>query len=132
VLSAQQVGNSGSGSAQPSTVSVPVIAKDDDTNTGITYRCTGGAAGECTFDDTIRAADRLLKFGRNLALLFSVVVIAYAGYLYMLSGDDPGKRKKANEMLLKVVKGIVIILAASLFVRLIVGALLPAGSVTFI
>lgn len=93
--------------------------------TGITYECGDGiTAGNCSFDDLVAAVKKALDFGIKFALSFSVVVIAYAGYRYMISGDNPGERKKANEMLWKVALGIVYILAAWLIVTLITNALL--------
>lgn len=92
-------------------------------NTGIVYVCTGGPAGECTFDDLIRAVKRVVDWGTIFAIQFSVVVIAYAGFKYMISGDKPGERAAANQMMLKVVKGMIFILLAWVIVRLILSAL---------
>lgn len=91
--------------------------------TGITYVCTGGAPGECTFDDLIRAVQRVVNWGTVFALQFSVIVLAYAGFKYMTSGDNPGERKEANRLLTNVVKGIALIIGAWLMVRLIITAL---------
>ena len=99
-----------------------VAAQDPATigNTGITYECTNG---ECTFADLIAASENIVVFMRNIALLFSVVVIAYAGFLYLTSGGQQAARSKANGMLLNGVIGIVIILCSWLIVHLIVSAL---------
>ena len=94
--------------------------------TGITYDCaneTGRAPGDCNFQDLVRATKRVVDFGVVFTLEFSVIVIAYAGFKYMISGDNPGERKKANEMLRKVAIGIGFILAAWLIVTLILNAL---------
>jgi len=92
--------------------------------TGIVYECTGSAPGECNFYDLIKAVKRITDFGAYIALAFSVVVIAYAGFNYMISGSVPSKRAEANKMLLSVVKGIIFILLAWVIVRLITGAIL--------
>ncbi len=89
--------------------------------------CTGGAPGECTFADVIGAIKKLVNWGTVFALEFSVVVIAYAGFLYMNSDGNPGKRADANKMLLSVVKGIVFILLAWLIVTLILNGLGVTG-----
>ncbi len=96
--------------------------------TGITYECqktVNGQVlpGECDFNDVIAATQRVVKFGVTFALGFSVIVIAYAGFNYMISGDNPGKRKDANSMLFKVAIGIIFILIAWLIVTLILNAL---------
>ena len=93
-------------------------------NTGITYECTRGAPGECKFEDLVLATIRVVNFGTVFALMFTVVVIAFAGWKYMISGGVPAKRQEANKTLLNAAIGIVIILAAWLIVRLITSTLL--------
>ena len=89
-------------------------------NTGITYECVNG---DCTFADLIAGTQKVVKWGSIFALEFSVVVIAYAGFNYMISGAYPNKRKEANDMLRKAVIGIIFILAAWLIVTLITNGL---------
>ena len=98
-------------------------------NTGITYDCQNEnpgqpKPGECTFQDLIKAVQKVVKWGTIFALEFSVVVIAYAGFTYMTSGNNPGKRAEANTMLKKVLIGIGFILGAWLIVTLITNGLL--------
>ena len=95
-------------------------------STGIVYECVtaGGTYGNCSFNDLILATQRVTRYLVIFTLQFSVVVIAWAGYLYMMSGENPGKRKEANTMLTKVAIGIFFILAAYLVVTLIANALL--------
>lgn len=93
---------------------------DMEDKTGITYYCLDG---NCDFQDLLNAVKRVVDFAVGFTLFFSVIVIAYAGFKYMISGDNAGERKKANDMLLSVVKGIVFILAAWLIVSLILRAL---------
>lgn len=91
-------------------------------DTGIVYVCEGGM-GECTYNDVIRAIQKLINWGIVFGLAFSVVIIAWGGGLYLISGDNPAKRKEANGMFVKVGWGIFYILAAWLIVNLIFGAL---------
>ncbi len=92
-------------------------------DTGITYDCAaenaGRAQGECTFSDLIIAVKKVVDWGTLFAIEFSVVVIAWAGFNYMISGENASKRREANEMLRKVAFGIAFILAAWLIVTLI-------------
>ncbi len=100
-----------------------------DHKTGITYECVNG---DCTFDDLLTATKNVTDFGRNIALEFSVVVIAIAGFKYMTSGDNPGERKKANQMFVSVAYGIFFVLAAWLIVHLITNALLSADALKLV
>ena len=95
-----------------------------DTNTGITYECGDNeTAGNCDFADLIEAVKKVVTWGTTFALGFSVIVIAYAGFLYMNSGGSPGERAKANKVLLSAAKGIAFIIAAWLIVTLIIKGL---------
>ena len=76
-----------------------------------------------SFDILIVGIKKLLSWAVNFTLMFSVVVIAYAGYLYLTSASNPGNRGKANKMFVSVAKGIFFILAAWLIVTLIINAL---------
>lgn len=94
-------------------------------DTGITYECEkDGVYGNCSFDDLILAVKRIVNAGTVFALAFSVVVIAWAGFLYMKSGDSAAERSKANAMFVKVGIGIAAILGAWLIVKLITDQLL--------
>jgi len=95
---------------------------------GITYECTGGAPGVCTFADVIAAIQLVLKWGTTFAVAFSVVVIAWAGFIYMTSGGNSGKRAEANTMLMKVAIGIAFMFMAWLIVTLIMNALGVTGA----
>ncbi|MFA7216756.1 MAG: pilin [Candidatus Paceibacterota bacterium] len=88
--------------------------------TGVVPSCEGDT---CNFSDIIVTIKSLVNFATGIALMFSVVVIAYAGYNYMTSGDNAGKRAEANKMLWKVVVGIILVMAAWLIVNLIVSVL---------
>ncbi len=93
---------------------------------GIVYECNhpNKPVGECDFNDLILAVKKVVNWLIVFTLEFSVVIIAYAGFNYMVSGDNPGKRTEANKMLTKVVIGIFFVLAAWLIVTLIANVLL--------
>ncbi len=93
--------------------------------TGITYECGDDiTAGECTFDDLLKAVKKVVDFMIMITLALSVVVIAYAGFRYMMYADNAGKRAETTKMFYSVAKGIFVILAAWLIVTLITNALL--------
>ncbi len=98
------------------------------------YECpgVGGRPGECTFTDLINAVRRVTNEGTKFALGFSVIVIAWAGFKFMMAGESASERSKAAGMLLKVVQGIVIIIIAWVLVRLITTAVLDDTVPTFL
>ncbi len=110
------------------------LSAQQDPGTGLTYECppktvvinnkTYVKEGECTFNDLIAAAKNFMDKIIVFTLSFSVIVIAVAGYNYMISGTNPSARKDANRMLTKVAIGIFFILAAWLIVTLIANTLL--------
>ena len=92
---------------------------------GLTYECfSGGVYGNCTFADLVAAVQNFTNRLTVLVLAFTVVPIAYAGWLYMISGGNAGNRTKANKMLQNVAIGIFFMLAAWLIVNLIARTLL--------
>lgn len=105
----------------------------DGRGTGITYECKDakGVIGNCDFQDLLAAVKKVVNFAVGFTLFFSVVVIAFAGFKYMTSGDNASKRTEANKMLLSVAKGIVFILAAWLIVSLILRALQVDSPIQF-
>ncbi len=99
--------------------------------TGITYECVDdkGRAGECDFNDLVNATVKLVNWAIEISIALSVIVIAYAGYLYMTSGGSSSQLSKANGMLFKVAQGIALMMAAWLIVHLIAGALISNQNV---
>ena len=100
---------------------LPVLMYAQAGKSGITWECN--PPGNCTFGDLINAVKTVVNWGTIFALQFSVVVIAYAGFKYMISGEKADERAKANKMLRSVVIGIIFIMAAWLIVTLIIRAL---------
>lgn len=80
-------------------------------------------ASGCNFDELIKAVKRVVNWGVSLALMLTVVVIAYAGFLYLTSSGNANKRSEANKMFVKVLQGMFFILGAWLIVTLIMSAL---------
>lgn len=119
-------------SANPIPTPAGVDTTGGGSGTGITYECSRTANGttvygDCSYDDLIRAVQKFFDVVIPLALGFSVVVIAFVGFNYMISGANPGKRKEANQMLEKVAIGIFFMLAAWLIVTLVANSLLKVN-----
>ena len=90
---------------------------------GISYMCANGDPCQ-TFGQLISAVKGITTFAVvNIALPFSVVVIVWAGWIYLNSGGNPGERAKANKMFTSVLWGIFWVLGAWLVVTLIMNAL---------
>ena len=85
-----------------------------------------------SFDQLMTAVKNVINYAVTLALSFSVVVIAYAGWLYLTSGDSATKRSQANGMFVKVAWGIGWVLGAWLVVNLIMTALVNSNIPNFI
>ncbi len=108
-------------------ISLPffVYGQPTTANTGITYECVSGTVyGNCTFIDLVKATKKVIDWAIIFTLQFSVVVIVWAGFNYMISGDNASKRAEANKMLRKVAMGIFFVLAAWMIVTLIANTLL--------
>ncbi len=104
---------------------LPVFVFSQGGASGLTYECfNNGLYGNCTFADLTAAVQNFVNQIIIIVLMLTVIPIAYAGFLYMTSGDIAGNRSKANEMLRKVAIGIFFMLAAWLIVNLIATALL--------
>lgn len=83
-----------------------------------------------SFSQLVDAVRGLLTYAVGISLAFSVVVIAYAGWLYLNAGENPGNIGKAKDMFVKVAYGVFWVLAAWLIVNLIVTALVKPDQVT--
>ena len=83
-----------------------------------------------SFDQLITAVKNVVNYAILIALAFSVVVLAKAGWIYMTSGGSASERSKANQMFVKVLWGIGWTLGAWLVVNLIVTALVDPAHIT--
>jgi len=111
-----------------------ILAQETGHMSGISWVCTNGQGptqnGQTwdtpcqTFGSLISAIQGITNFAVvNIALPFSIIVIIYAGWIYLTSGGEPAKRKKANDMFVKVFWGIFWVLGAWLVINLIVTTL---------
>ena len=82
-----------------------------------------GKGRMCGFADLITLIGRVIEYIFILIIPIAAIVFAYAGFLYLTSGGDPGKKTAAKKAMTNVVIGIVIVMAAWLVVRTIVVSL---------
>jgi phosphotransacetylase len=90
----------------------------------LVYECVSGSGdtavyGNCSFEDLVAATRNVVNRLTILALEFTVVVIAYAGFKYMTSEGNPGKIREATNMFKNVAIGIGFIICAWVIVQLI-------------
>lgn len=83
-------------------------------------QCT---ACPCGYGGILQLIQNLTNAGVALGVIAMVVVIAYAGASFMLNPTNPEARTKARSMLINVVVGMVILLAAWLVVDFIMKVL---------
>lgn len=102
-------------------------------NNGIVPNCGYDLTGNgklCGFSDLITLVQRAIEYVFILVVPIVAIVFAYAGYLYLTSGGNPGKRESAKNAMLKSLIGIVVVMSAWLIVTLIVKTLGAGPEVT--
>lgn len=107
------------------TVSVVNAQVRLDTGTGAT--CSGliccANPPNCNFQDFMQTVGNIVYKLLQLSLAFVAIIFAYAGYEYLTSQGDSGKRSHAHGMLTKAGIGLIIVLTAFLIVELITSTL---------
>jgi hypothetical protein len=83
--------------------------------------CLPGAP--LSFGAVMEIAQRFVNLGISLGIFFFVIILAWAGFLFMISATNPESRSKAKKMLLNAAIGLMIILSAWLMVDFIMKAL---------
>lgn len=97
--------------------SVPLVA---DAQGGF-VQCTG--ADDCDFNAFVETISKLLEFLFQLTTMIAVVVITYAGFLYLTAGENSGNISKAHQLLWYAVIGFLIALSAWLIVEVLLNSL---------
>lgn len=74
----------------------------------------------CGFTSFITLIQNLINFAiKYIIIPIGAIIFAYVGFLFLTSGGSAETRKKAKNILIKVIIGIVVILAAWLIVSTI-------------
>lgn len=111
-----------------SLIFVPVFAGAQTTGKSLgLFPCKGP---DCTFNDVIKLADNIIKTLFIAILIVSPLLIAHAGYLYIISSGKPAERARANARLLNLVIGLVIVACSYAVVKLVLNVLLNPTNVT--
>lgn len=84
----------------------------------------GRFTNPCDFTDVMQLVNTIVNFLIfKISLPVITIVFAYAGWLFMTSGDNPGKRSQARAMFPKVLIGYVVALGAWLVINTILDLL---------
>lgn len=83
-----------------------------------------GVTKECTFNDLVTVANGIINALFFAVMLIAPLLIARAGYYYVISGDKPAERAKANGQLKGLVIGLVIIACSYAIVKLVLSVLI--------
>jgi hypothetical protein len=90
--------------------------------------CDGTDKCPCSFGSLMQLIDNVLNFLTTyIAIPLAIVTFMWAGFLFMTSAINPGQRTRAKGMMWKVVQGFVVLLAANLIVKTVLGVLLDKG-----
>lgn len=76
----------------------------------------GRVSVQCGWNQLMQLGQNIIRNAIYLAVMAAVISIVYVGYLLMTSGDNEGNRKKAKEVMGKVIAGIFYTMAAWLLV----------------
>lgn len=86
--------------------------------------CGGKGEEACTFGHILELISNVINFLLfDLAVPIAAIVFAYAGFLMLFSGGNPGARSRAKSMFGDVALGLVIALAAWLIITTILNIL---------
>lgn len=78
----------------------------------------------CGYANLIRVIQDIILFLFKLSVPIAAIALAVAGFKILTARDNAGARTDAKEMMLKIVGGVMLMLAAGLIVNTILGALL--------
>ncbi len=79
----------------------------------IVLPCSRGTAQMCGFNDVFTLINNLIKFFLSYVLLpLSIILVSYAGWLFMTSGGNESKRTQAKAIFKNLLIGIAIFLLA--------------------
>ena len=102
----------------------PIYAGADTVNpvSNILSGCTLAGAS-CGWVDLINLINAIVHYGVQLIAILLVLVLLYTGFMYLTSGGDVGKVKKARDMLTKMMWGLAYTLCGWIIVYFILKSL---------
>ena len=77
----------------------------------------------CDFNAFIGLGNSIIKFLIEIGAFLGAISFAWAGWLYVTSGGNPGTIDKAKDIFWKVIVGFILMLAAWLIIKLVIASL---------
>ena len=77
------------------------------------------ATDNSDFDEILQPLTTIYNLVKYTATIVAGLVMLFAGFTYIASGSDPGKREKAKSIVMYVIIGLIVIWAAPFVVDLI-------------
>src|SRR3989344_2738985 len=78
---------------------------------------------DCNFSSFIELCNRIINFFIVIGASLGAISFAWAGWLYVTSGGNPGTLDKAKSIFRKVIVGFIIMLSAWLIIKLVLASL---------
>lgn len=82
----------------------------------------------CNFNSAIGMINNIINWIISIAGVIFTISFIYGGFLWILSGENPGKKGDAKKVLWNTLLGFVIILTAWIIVHEVLRYLVPADS----
>lgn len=114
-------------------IAVPAYAADAGTPAGffgpiVPAECNCESEGSAPgFGCLLAVLNNLVVFAVSIGVIIIVLVIAYAGFLFMFTAANPENRSQAKKMFWNAVIGLAIVLGSWLIVNTLLGALGAGG-----
>lgn len=84
----------------------------------------GGSVGrDCDFAAFVDTLSKLIEFAFQIATIIAIIVITYAGFLYLTAGDNSKNVSQAHQLLWYATIGFLIALSAWLIVEALLNSL---------
>lgn len=84
-------------------------------------QCGGVGQHSCNFTEMANTVNRVINWFISMSAVVAAITFAIAGAKMLMNPENPGKREEAIEMFKKTVIGLIIVLAAWLIVKTVVG-----------
>ena len=99
----------------------PVVAFAETTNpvSAVLLKCTQPGVA-CGYNELIELVNGMVQYGVQIIGIVFVIILVYTGFIYMTSGGDAAKVKKAKDMIYKVALGFVYTLCGWIIVYFII------------
>lgn len=79
------------------------------------------SAANDQYDQLLQPIQNVYDFVKYAVTVIAGLLLIFAGYTFITSGNDPKKKEEAKNMVMYVIIGLAIIWAAPLIVKLVLG-----------